>query len=353
MSKPKSVVYLYSEVMPYAIAIMRSIHKEFGYHVDCICWDWKKRTPFVPVDEEGITYHKRSSFDKESIRKFIEDRNPPVMYIVGRMDKLYMDTVHHFKDRIHIITGSDNQWVGNKKQWLAALLSPLLYKKYFEYFWVPGPRQYEYARRMGYPHDKILWNHLTADEPAYIKAYHENKEIKKQKYPHNIVFAGRFAKTKGLDLLVEAFTQAKNEVQNDWKLTLIGSGDLPIKQAPFIEIKGFMSGDELGADSRNWGIFCLPSLWEPWGVVIHEFTIAGLPILCSHGVGAADTLVINNFNGVTFKTGDVADLKRAILSMMAKSDEELILMGDRGHELSKMISPKVAAYSFMSVVENV
>lgn len=350
MSVSKNVVYLYSEVMPYAIAVMRALVQEHRCKVDCIFWDERKRTPFLPTDEPGITFHKRSGFTKEKLIKFIEERNPPVMYIAGRMDEMYMQTVLHFRDKCHVVTGNDNQWVGSRKQRLAAILSTMLYKKYFEYFWVPGPRQYEFARRMGYPHDKIIFNLLTADDGIFKKAYTDNREQKKKKYPHNMVFAGRFAKTKGLDILVEAFAAARQEINSDWRLTLIGSGDVVVQPEAFIDVKGFMTGEQLAEDCLNWGVFCLPSKWEPWGVVIHEFTIAGIPILCSHGVGAGDTLVINNYNGLTFKTADVQDLKRAIVQFMGKTDDELLLMGDRGHELSKMISPSIAAFSLMSVV---
>ncbi len=350
MNTSKNIVYLYSEVMPYAIAVMRALVKDLGYKVDCICWDQNKRTPYVPVDEEGITYHKRSGFTRETIIRFIEERNPPLMYIVGRMDPLYLETVLHFKHKCRIVTGSDNQWLGTQKQKIATVLSPILYQKYFEYFWVPGPRQYEFARRMGYPTNKIIWNHLTGDSDIFNKAFTDNMPVREKSYPHKMVFAGRFTKVKGLDILMEAFTAAKKETKNDWELLLIGSGEVPVSKESFIVVKDFMSGEAMAKESKDWGVFCLPSTKEPWGVVIHEFTMAGLPIICSDSVGAADTLVINNYNGFVFKTGDVLALKNTILKIMSMSDYELLAMGRSGHDLAQMHNPSIAAHSLVSAI---
>ena len=337
--------------MPYAISVMRVLAQDFGIAVDCICWDdARKKTPFVPVNEPGITFHKRSSFTRESIIQFIEGKNPPLLYISGRMDKLYLEAVLHFKDKIKIISACDNQWDGSLKNKIAALTSKWVYKKYFEYFWVPSQRSYEYTRRMGYAKNKIVRNMYTGDANIFPKAFLDYKAAKKEKYPHELVYVGRFAKVKGLDLLVEAFTQAKNEVKNDWSLTLVGAGDVPVTATADIKVKGFMTPQELANGSRNWGVFCLPSTKEPWGVVVHEFTMAGLPVICSDNVGAGDSLVINNYNGFVFESGNLAALKIALIEMMAIPDEELWEMANRSHELSKYQSPTIAAYCLLSIL---
>ncbi len=337
--------------MPYAIAVMRALVKEYGVAVDCICWDHNKRTPFVPVDEEGITFHKRSEFDETAIMKFIAARKPGIMYVTGRMDKLYMKAAVRFLPTCAIVTGCDNQWNNTPKQMLAAMLSPWLYKKYFEYFWVPGKRQHEFAEKMGYPERKIIPHLLTADTAVFGGVRDKNLPVKKAKYPHTMVYAGRFAKEKGVDILMEAFTAAIQETGSDWELLLVGAGDMPVATAPFIKVSPFMQGGELAASSKDWGVFCLPSTYEPWGVVIHEFAMAGMPIICSDAVGAADDLVVNNSSGFIFKSGDVGGLKKAIVAAMSKSDTELLAMGERGYELSKVQSPAIAARSLMSIVE--
>ncbi len=190
---------------------MRALVKEYGVTVDCVYWDQQKRTPFLPADEEGITFHKRSSFDEASLSAFVDGHHPALIYVVGRMDKLYLKTVRLLRNKTIVVTGSDNQWTGSIKQKISSLFSAVLYRRYFEYFWVPGRRQAEFARRMGYPAAKIIPNLLTADTAVFEEAYAQNCMSKKAAFPHTIVYAGRFAKVKGLDVLVAAFAEAKSE----------------------------------------------------------------------------------------------------------------------------------------------
>ncbi len=352
MKPVKNIVYLYSEVMPYAISVMRAMVREFGAEVDCVSWDGeRKKTPFVPANEPGITFHKRSGFTKDALIQFIDSKQPPFLYISGRMDKLYLEVATHFKGKLKIVSGCDNQWDGSRKNQIAALLSPWIYKKFFDYFWTPSQRSYEYTRRMGYPKNRILSNMYTGDDAIFPKAYEANQATKKASYPHTITFVGRFAREKGLDVLIAAFVAAKKETNNDWTLTLVGAGTMPMVNEPYITLHDFMMPQQIAAASQHWGVFCLPSIKEPWGVVIHEAAMMGLPIICSDQVGAGDALVISNYNGYVFESGNVAALKKNILDIMQKSDAELWGMGKRSHELSKSQSPTIAAYSLLSILE--
>lgn len=40
---------------------------------------------------------------------------------------------------------------------------------------------------------------------------------------------------------------------------------------------------------KQCGVFILPSRIEPWGVVVHEFSAAGFPLLLSDQVGSAES----------------------------------------------------------------
>lgn len=336
--------------MPYAISVMRELVQHFGCQVHCVRWDKNKKTPFEPEHEKGITFYKRSEFNRESLFRFITDSAPEILIVSGRMDKLYLEAALHFKKQCKVVTGSDNQWSGNRKNMTAALLSPLLYKKYFDYFWVPGPRQYEFAGRMGYPPQNII-NHLyTGDPSLFREVFADNAAEKSVKYPHTIAFVGRFAPEKGLDLLTEAFAAAKAETGSDWKLVLVGKGPAQPQASADIEVKDFMTSAQLAKESRNWGVFCLPSLKEPWGVVVHEFAMTGLPLLCADSVGAGDSFLINGYNGYTFHSGNTTSLKQKIVNLMRSSDEQLLEMGRRSYELSLSRSPLIAACSLMSIL---
>jgi glycosyltransferase involved in cell wall biosynthesis len=317
-----------------------------------VYWDTAgKKTPFEPTPEPGIHYYRRSDFCKNDLIEVIKGLVPVCIYVSGRMDDLYLSIARHFKNRIPVISGCDNQWRGKMRDYISAVLGKLLYRRYFDYFWVPGERQLEFARRVGYTRQNVIRYLYSADIERYADSY-EFRRKQNPRYPHSFVFVGRFAPEKGVEMLVEAFKVAKAEFNSDWSLTIVGSGDLncEIQDRDDIFVKGFMSPDELVHNCSKWGVFCLPSLSEPWGVVVHEFAAAGLPVICSDCVGSADTFVIRNYNGLIFSTGDRDSMKHALLSIMHKTDEELWLMGLRSRDLAQCITPERSAYSLMSVV---
>ncbi len=63
-----------------------------------------------------------------------------------------------------------------------------------------------------------------------------------------------------------------------------------------------MSQDVLIKEIQKSGCFILPSIFEPWAVVIHEFACAGLPIIATEVCGATPHFVINGFNGLSIKS---------------------------------------------------
>ncbi len=87
----------------------------------------------------------------------------------------------------------------------------------------------------------------------------------------------------------------------------------------------------------------LPSHFEPWGVVVHEFAATGMPIVSSDVVGACTAFLKNDYNGYRYSGGNVAALKAALEKIMALPPDRLVTMGDRSYELSKQISPSTWA----------
>jgi glycosyltransferase involved in cell wall biosynthesis len=67
-------------------------------------------------------------------------------------------------------------------------------------------------------------------------------------------------------------------------------------------------------------VFVLPSLWEPWGLVVNEVMNAGRAVIVSDNVGCGPDLVKNDENGYIFRAGSVDDLHQALHDVTADSD---------------------------------
>jgi glycosyltransferase involved in cell wall biosynthesis len=71
-------------------------------------------------------------------------------------------------------------------------------------------------------------------------------------------------------------------------------------------------------------VLIVPSLYEPWGLVVHEGLAHGLPVITTDQVGAADDLVDPNVNGYVVPAGSAwatADAMRAVAAWTPEQHE--------------------------------
>jgi glycosyltransferase involved in cell wall biosynthesis len=212
---------------------------------------------------------------------------------------------------------------------------------------VAGMRQYEYAKKLGFSDNKIVSPLYSANVSVFNKYELTYEGFSKRK---DLLFVGRFVKVKGLDLLVEAWQKVENK--NGSKLILVGNGDLLNKYTlpEDIEVHTFSNQEALLKISERCKGFILPSVFEPWGVVIHEFAAAGLPLIVSNACGAVPHLVLNNYNGYVIKSNDVDAIKTAISKLFALNTNELLEMGLNSRKLSESIYPEKVAAAILSIV---
>lgn len=346
------ILYLYSELMGYQIPILKEYVTKYNAEVHVIHWDHKKLTPYRPPLFDNVYYYNRSEFTVNQLKKFVLNTKPDIVYISGWMDKGYLAAVWPLrKIGIPVVCGFDDIWFKTLKQKIASIVFPIFRKLFFSHAWVSGPYQYEFAKRLGFKNNEIIYNLYSADLEIFNNAYTESIKNKKKKYPHRFFYAGRFENVKGLDILIKAWKEI-SEQRKDWELYIIGNGSLHdyIASNKDIIVLDFMQPEILVNEIENSGCYILPSRFEPWALVLHEFSAAGLPIICSDICGAAPVFVTPGYNGFTFKTGNVKDLVRKMIKIINSSDAELILMSENSHKLGQKITPEISAASFMSVL---
>jgi glycosyltransferase involved in cell wall biosynthesis len=129
----------------------------------------------------------------------------------------------------------------------------------------------------------------------------------------SILFVGRDFERKGGAVLVRAFAQLHKE-QPECVLTIVGPTRLPpaILDQPGIDFRGPISDRETLSNlyARS-DVFCLPALYEPYGLVIQEALAHGTPCIVSD-VGALYELTGYGNGGSMVQAGDETDLLAAL-----------------------------------------
>jgi glycosyltransferase involved in cell wall biosynthesis len=349
------ILYLYSELMGYQIPIFKEYVNKYGASVDVVYWDKNKYTNYIPPKIEGVNFHKKSQLNFKDLSGLTLNNNYSIIYISGWMDFDYLKIVFAKRKKgIPVVTGFDDIWRQTIKQNLAAVFFPFIKSFFFSHAWVAGPLQFEYAKKLGFKNSEIIFNCLSADINLFNNVYQETKDLKELNYPHVFLYAGRFEKVKGVDILVTAWRNLLEKgLTKDWKLELIGSGTLIDEiNIKGINLRPFMNPQELASNLSTFGCYILPSRFEQWALVIHEFAAAGFPIICSDICGAAPVFVTKSYNGYTFESENIEDLEFQMLRVINSTDESLIEMSRKSHFVGQKINPELSAASFISILND-
>jgi glycosyltransferase involved in cell wall biosynthesis len=201
---------------------------------------------------------------------------------------------------------------------------------------VSGKPQEEYVKRLGFKDSQIRLGFYTANRKIFeTKQLECNSEFNKKFY-----FVGRYIHKKGILDLEKAFIEIQNEFPNEWELNCIGHGPLSEKMCnhPKINHIGFVQPIDLRKYISKGGVFILPSHFEPWGLVVHEFSMAGFPLIVSNAVGSANQFVLNDKNGYIFQSKSVDALKDSMLKIINSSNEKLFDMSKNSIKQSRLIN---------------
>ena len=325
----RKILILYTELADYVLNSFSYYTNKYGDEIHVVHWPINDEAPFTFKEDNGVTLYNKANLDQDELIKLAKSINPDAIICAGWMDKDYVSTVKQFTKKIPTILTMDNHWEGNLKQQILRLISPFYLKKIFSHIWVPGIPQKEYARKLSFSEDQILTGFYVANKKVFenIKFSQEN----------TFVYIGRYIKHKGITDLWTAFKELKEEFPNNWKLKCIGTGNLwderPIHDD--IEHLGFLQPSEIVKNVKG-GIFVLPSHFEPWGVVVHEFAMAGFPMVISDKVGAGTAFL--DGNGYQFKSSNIIDLKIQMKNVMLAKESEIEFMSIQ----SKINSGKIS-----------
>lgn len=348
MSRPKLLI-LYTELASYTIACLHALDLS-QLEVHLVRWPVNKEAPFQFEISPQVHVYERNDYDDKKLLQLAEKIKPDAILCSGWIDKGYLNVCRAFSSSAVNILTMDNKWQGTARQYAACLFARFSLKPVFKYIWVPGEQQKIYARKLGFRPGQIRTGFYSADLPQFDSQYLANRAAKQNHFPHRILYVGRYYDFKGVNELWAAFERVKAETASDWELWCVGTGDLVPARFEGIRHFGFVQPADLHTFIRDCGVFVLPSIVEPWGVVVHEFAAAGFPLLLSKNVGAAGAFLQEGQNGFSFDAADTEQLAGCIRKMINLGDKELFAMGECSHELGLKISPRTWAETLHSLI---
>jgi glycosyltransferase involved in cell wall biosynthesis len=333
--------------MPYNIPVLKVLAAS-GYNVIVIHDTVKRQTPYEPPIMDGVKFYSKETINQLQLNTLAMELIPSLVYVADRTNPKYNKTTTLLRKKYGtpVIIGCDTQWRGGR-QWINVFTSFFRHKIYYSHIIVAGLRQFEYAKRLGFKNNKVLWPMNSADVELF-----KNVPIWREKFdrPRNLLFVGRFAEAKGIRTLLKAW--AAVEDKKGATLTLVGNG--PLKESLVfpadVNVMGFKSQEELIEIASKSSCFILPSVFEPWALVLHEFAAAGLPIIATSACGATPQFVINNYNGFIVEPNDVDGLVRSIKKIIDMDSERLFQFAIKSKSLSHSITPELVGSAILSVL---
>ena len=128
----------------------------------------------------------------------------------------------------------------------------------------------------------------------------------------NILFVGIDWKRKGGPVLLEAFRRVR-QAHPDATLTIVGCS--PEVSQPGVEVVGRLPLAEVARYYRSASIFCLPTLNEPFGLVLLEAFSYGLPIVATR-IGAIAEIVEDGESGYLVRPQSTDELADRLMTLL-------------------------------------
>ncbi|EGR0668461.1 glycosyltransferase [Vibrio vulnificus] len=158
--------------------------------------------------------------------------------------------------------------------------------------------------RLGYQKNVIISGGVgVINKPSTFKGitYNRGNYFK-------LVYVGRLSEEKNIKFLLEGLRGI-----NDIEVHIVGDGPqrthLEEISSENVIFHGYLSNESVQGIMASSDLLVLPSLSEPWGLVIDESVAIGTPVLISNKVGCSEDLVRKFEVGEVFCCGDLDDFR--------------------------------------------
>ncbi|MGP6146515.1 glycosyltransferase family 4 protein [Jeotgalibaca sp. A122] len=179
-----------------------------------------------------------------------------------------------------------------------------------------------------------------------------NKITNEKKTNNKILFVGRDFYRKGGDIVVKAFNELRKEMDNV-ELYIAGPKARPkeiIEMPEGIIFLGDLKFDKLSDYFNKCDIFCMPSRFEPFGLVYIEALVYGMPCIVSNDF-AMKEVVKDGVNGYLLNNENIGELKEKMRDLLKNKTIKKNVLESREHYIQEYSWDTVAT-KMLRVIEN-
>lgn len=367
---------------PYHLARLRALAVQLRVRGDCLIayevasseqtYPWQRQQQAEPFD--WITLFPDRMLEtltpSDCARAMIQvlDRDQPdVLGIVGYARPESVTAAQWSqRNRCRSVLMSESQAIDRPRIWWKESIKRRRLRL-FDAALVGGPSHRDYLVELGMPVNRIALGYNAVDN-----AFYQSRAIAwcshadgGQGLPTSPFFLSvcRFVPEKNLVRLIDAFARYRDLISpaQGWDLMLCGDGPL----APLIENTiarsghagaihrpGFLQAEALCRLYAYAAAFVLPSVSEPWGLVVNEAASTELPLLVSERAGCAALLVPEpeGTTGARFNPFDVDEMTHKLTWFALLSQNERRAMGRRAAEVVNHWGPDRFAEGMLEAI---
>lgn len=333
------ILILYRELAGYTVECINKL--ALSHEILLVSYPLNTEAPFQFQFHSNIQSVSKAEITFGEILSF----KPQFILCSGWSDSEYIEWIKALNKPTAL--AFDTVWQRNMKFILGSFYFKLKYKKIFRFAFIPGKAQYETSGKLGFSAKNTFEGFYTCEDVFRIK----QKSLSEKK---ELWCIARYIPAKNLDFLCEAFLSIQPNERSGWTLNIAGTGVLfpnrVLNQS--IVHHGFLQPKELSEKLENAAAFVLPSIYEPWGVVVHEMASLGKPLLLSNAVGAQQDLLLEGKNGYSFNPHSKDDLKLKLLKIFNTPLDALQAMGNHSADIAQQFSSDIWVGQFTKMLND-
>lgn len=279
--------------------------------------------------------------------KLVRDNDIILLFGYSQISFIIVSIICRIYNKPYILffDGISKFKINDKESILKSKIKKMVIKS-SDYIMANGSISKKYLiNKMNYPENRIYNQFLSVDNKTINKLYRDRtkyRKIYREKYNIDfskkvIIYSGRLIRIKNVSRVIESISEMENK--KDILFFVAGGGELQKEIKNLSErldvniiITGFINNqEELFKHYFMADLLVLPSIDEPWGLVVNEAMACGLPVLVSEIAGCCEDLINNGYNGYLINPYDKMDIKDKLEKMLYLCD--LNIMGNRSKKM--------------------